>query len=419
MLYGDKSRKELDKHAEKLFMQLQSKKDRRALYDQVSLKFNMSISTVDDMVGFKRNIGEFTTFEVFCVVYCLDEKSLSKFFTEKEIETLSNSKMEEEHVDFPIVFKNAVKVTEDQWISTITAEQLMKFKQARIINYDENEQRAMKFVKNGDMEIYKPYINRASVEAIKQTMEAGEYIPDPITINMGDEAEFSFDEDKSQLTIYSIPSGMFNLIDGYHRYLAISSIYDFDKSFTLTMELRIVSFSRTKAQRFIYQADQKTQMRRLISNSYNPSDIPNVICSRLNDSPLYPVQGMIGKNGARINAPVLAQLIKTFWHTRQVPKENKNKFIANTTKEIGTKLTTLFEQDDKYYDIKFTDDLLFVICYLFSSNARPSSYAKTIDRIYKKLTEEDKKIMTITKTSSVRRRGIAILDNIIGGKKNV
>ena len=414
MLYGEKSRQELNEYAEKLFGAKRTKKAKREIYEKLEAQFGMRTTTADNMINFKRDISEFSTFEVFCVVYIIEPDSLSRFFTQKEIEELSKAKFEETEISFPIVF-NAIQVNDDQWISTIDVKRLMEMKAAKLINYDENQQRAMRRVRNGDTEIFKPYVNKASVEAIKEAMKAGEYIPDPITFNMGDEADFQYDPDNFQLTVYSIPQGMFNLTDGYHRYLAMSAIYDFDQSFELTMELRITAFSTLKAQKFIFQADQKTKMRKIVSNSYNPSAIPNVICTRLNDSPLYSVQGMIGRNDAKINAAILGELIKTFWQTNKVAKENKNKFVSATVKEIGEKFNSLFEQNDKYFNIKYPSELLYIIMYLFSSDVPREKYSETVDYILSKLTKDDKTVLSVLGAGKVRRKGITILNNIIGG----
>ena len=255
------------------------------------------------MITFKRDIQEFTPFEIFCVVWFLDRKSLGKYFTPDEIENLSHEKIEISKAEFPIVFSNMVRVADDQWIGTITVKQLMEMKRSQMLNYDENEQRALRRVKRGEIEIFKPYVSNKNVSEIKESMMAGTYIPDPITLNMPEGSEFSFSDGK--LTASSLPKGMFNLDDGYHRYLAISQIYDFDKDFDYTMELRVVNFSNAKANSFIFQQDQKTPMRKIVSATYDTTSIPNKVISRLNEDSTSNIQGMVHRNQATRNAAVL------------------------------------------------------------------------------------------------------------------
>lgn len=68
MLYGEKSRDEACKHALKLFDKVAKPSARRDLYNKLLQKFNMSSSRADEMITLKRDIKEFTPFEIFCVV---------------------------------------------------------------------------------------------------------------------------------------------------------------------------------------------------------------------------------------------------------------------------------------------------------------------------------------------------------------
>lgn len=54
MLYGEKSREELNEHAETIFKKYYTRKETRELYDNVKNKFGLSIRTVDEMIHFKK-----------------------------------------------------------------------------------------------------------------------------------------------------------------------------------------------------------------------------------------------------------------------------------------------------------------------------------------------------------------------------
>lgn len=416
MLYGEKSRDELNDYAEKLLQnskQIKTKRGRREIYDWTLDKFNLSTSVVDDMLTFKKDIKEFTPFEIFAVVWFLDRNSLSKFFTQDEIENLSNSKFDDLKATFPLVFDDMVQITPDQWIGKISLQQIMKLKRSRMLNYDENEQRALRRIKSGKEEIFKPYVNNRSVKEIKEAMENGTYIPDPITLNMQDGAEYNYSNHK--LTIYSLPKGMFNLDDGYHRYLAMSQIADFNKDFDYPMELRIVAFSNSKATAFIFQQDQKTLMKRIVSETYDPNSVANKVVRKLNEEATSNINGMIGRNKAMIDSAVLSKLITSFYNTNKTPREEVNKAVISIYGQLKEKFNYITEQNDLFLG-KYTDTLLFIVMYVFSTDLPKEKYVDTILSVYGGLTEEENKYFRIASIGAVRKKAINIIESKIAAK---
>lgn len=413
MLYGVKSKHDLDRHAENLFKRnenIKNRKLRQQLYDNIEKKFGFPVSIIEEMVTFKKDISEFTPFQVFAVVWFLDRNSLSRYFTENEIAELSNSKYEVEVATFPQEFSDMVQIAEDQFIGKITVQKLMMLKRSRMINYDENEQRALRRVKSGEVEIFKPFVNAKSVEEIKNLMLNGSYIPDPITLNMPEGSEFVYENNK--LIVYSMPKGMFNLDDGYHRYLAMSQIVDFNPDFDYTMELRIVNFSNVKANNFIFQQDQKTLMKRIVSETYNMDAIPNKIVQRLNEDPRCNINGMIGRNNSQINSAVLAKLISYFYKTSEIKKEDTARSVVAIEKEISDKFNIITSQNDVFFG-KYSDVMLFIIMYVFNSDIPGDEYAEKILWINDNLTDDEYKILNVASIGSVRKRGINILNDKI------
>ena len=403
MLYGGKSKQDLDKHAEKLFAELE-KRDKQKLYDQLYDKFAMSPTIADAMVSFKRDLSEFNPFSVFCVVWFLDRDCLSRYFTTEEIADFSNTKFEETKTEFPIRIDSMVQVTEDQWIGKMSSKQFLKMRDDGFINYQENQQRALRVVKYGEVEIYKPFVNQKAVKEIKEAMESGNYIPDPITLNMPEGCEYNYSD--GCMTIYSSPTGMLNLLDGYHRTLALSSISDFDSNFDMPIELRITSFTQSKAEQFIYQADQKTQMKKIVSDSFNPNDLANMICQRLNDDKQCNVSGMIGRNKANISMPELAKLISHFYVPRDVKKDDRMKVVIGVKNELKEKFNTLTENDSDFLG-KYSTEMLFVTIFVFANNLDVSKIKPIIDG----LSEDDKK--TLQLSNGIRRKAINILKKAV------
>lgn len=408
MINGEQSRKDLDKRATELFKGVLKKADRRHLYDQMYNKFGLPHQVAEEMVTFRRNIMEFTTFEVFCMMWFLDRNSLSKYFTKEEINFLSNEKYEtEQKENFPIIFTNLVEVTPDQWIGTISVKKLMALKESRLINYEEGEQRPLQRMKSGNVEVWKPFVNKRNIEEIKALMESGQYIPDPITLNMPEGAEFNFDN--GTMTVYSLPKGMFNLDDGWHRYLAISRIYEFNKDFDFTMEFRLVNFGSTKASNFIFQQDQKVHMTKIVSDSYNMNAIATKIVQRLNQDGNCNIQGMIGLGDYAINAAQLGKLVNYFFVDKNVNKQSEMSYVIKTKNELAKKFNAVTEQNEIFLG-KYSDVLLFVTMYIFSTDTPKSKYAKVILDIVNSIPADEIKLFTIPANGNVRRKPIKIIE---------
>ena len=416
MLYGSKSKEELNTYVEKLIMEnVVTRKNHRDFYSHLKRKFNISESLAADIITFKKDMAEFTPFQLFAVVYCLKPEALPKFFTETEIANFSASKMEEnETITFPITIP-MMQISDSQWIGATDLQQLMTLRKARMLNYDENEQRALQIIKKGETIIRKPFVNRKAVAEIRESMENGTYVSDAITLNMTDNADYSYDEKKHILTIHSLPKGMFNLIDGYHRTLAMSEINQFNPEFNLPMELRVVAFSPEEATAFIFQQDKKTLMKKVVSDSYDPYSIVNRIITRVNRSPEFLMQNEIGRNGSCIDMATLGKLIEAHYMKEKIKRENIPEFVRNTSIELIDKFNALITQIPSLSS-GFSDIQLFIAMYLFTKDKiKTKDYGKIFNRL-NNLSDEEKKYMKITDRGYVRRKGISILDEKLEGR---
>ena len=410
MLYGDESKKQLDKYVEQLIIkspEVNNRKKRRLLYDELKERFNMTVNLADEILTFKKDMAYFTPYELFCVLACLEPNSLGKFFTEKEIAKLLKQKFKPLKATLPISFNNMVQISDDQWIGKSSLLEIMALRNAQLFNYDENEQRAMKRIIYGDSELFKPFVNRKSVDAIQDCMMEGRYVPDTITLNMPDGSEFFFED--NVLTVKSLPDGMFNLDDGFHRVLAMSRIHDFNPNFDYPMELRIVNFSNTKANTFIYQQDQKNKMKKIVSDTYDSGSVVNKIVMRLNEDPGSNIQGMIGRNDAKIDSGVLAKLIGYFFIKGKPKKEEEMKVVISVKTNLLNKFNTLTEQDESFFEA-YSDARLMITMAVFASGVKPAKYAKTIKAIECSLTEEDLKVFNVSTSGVIRRKAIDIIN---------
>ena len=223
-------------------------------------EYNIPVSISADICSNRRDIGEFNDFICYAFLSQLKPKLIPDYFTDREINAFSVQKYEERKQLDKVEFHNMIRITDDQWIGSITVKQLMKLKDAQLIKYNENTQRTLQRVVRGENRYYKIFLDKTSVSEIKGAFENNAYIPDDITLNVPIEED---EYDPERLTITFKPPKMMDILDGYHRYIAISQAVRDNPDFDYTMEIRIVSFSEEKAKQFIYQKDQKTKMKKI------------------------------------------------------------------------------------------------------------------------------------------------------------
>ena len=409
MLYGNKSKQDLDRYVEKLVSTITTRKSRRELYDHLKRKFDMPESVAADIVTLKKDMAEFTPFELFAVVYCVKKETLGKFFTEAEIQQLAETKMTVPKIKLPLQLQ-MLKVADNQWIGATDMAFIMKLREAQMLNYDENEQRALQIIKRGEIEIRKPFVSRKAVEEIREAMENGTYIPDAITLNMTDNAEYEYDNGSCTLSIYSLPRDMFNLIDGYHRTLAMSEIHQFNAEFNLPMELRVVAFTRDEAEAFVFQQDQKTLMKKVVSDSFDPNTITNRIIVRINKSPEFLLQNEITRNGGKIDQARLAKLITHYYLPEPVRKADQPKVITTVASELIKKFNKLLEQVPELMDGMNIQQLCAAM-FVFSKPIDTASYGEAFRYLLSDLSSEEKSSIIVDSFGRVRRKGINILED--------
>jgi hypothetical protein len=291
----------------------------------------------------------------------LASDEVGKYFTDDEIKMFSAEKFEKPEFELPLVFKNMVQISQDQWIGRITAKELMALKEAQVIKYNENTQRTMKRIVRGESRYYKIALNEKSVREIKEALESGIYISDDITLNMPVETtEFTYN--KGNITISELDK--LDIIDGYHRYIAISRAMLENEDFDYPMELRLVNYSEEKAKQLIYQKDQKTKMRQVDSaalNQYNPA---NIVIDQLNSDPGSNIQGMVARNGGKINQADLSAFINAFYFPTG---KATRKDILEVKKDLQQKFNSYISSDLNLVDHVFTLKETAIIIYCFKN----------------------------------------------------
>ena len=364
-----KAREDLEVYLKREMLKLLPNKENcNMIYDFVIEKYNIPKAITSDYVTLRTPLTEASEFILYCLLDGVEfvskpyKSAIPKFFVDKEIKTYSTTQFKVAKIKFPLRFK-AIQVADDQWLTTINFKLLMMFRAIQLINYNENTQRVMKTIINGENEIYVPTVDKVAINSIEESYRKNTYIPTPLTFNIPDDidADFYYDEEKCELVIKSLDH--FDIVDGYHRYLGACKACDADKNINRNMELRIVNFPEYKAKHFIYQEDQKTKMSKVASDTFNQTNIANNIVDRINESPQSNLQGMITSNKSLINFADLADLINYFFLSKTKPTNSTKIIISNKLIECFNLLT---EYNPRYLEKKYSYGQLFIVMYIFS-----------------------------------------------------
>ena len=391
-----KAKKELEVYLEKKILSFISDTVLyNRIYNYALEKYSIPKVIVSDYLSLRNPLAEANDFILFCLLDSIENITEAKksvipeFYVEKEIKKYSTSKYKVDKIKFPLRFK-ALQITNDQWLSSINFKTLMQLRAAQLIIYNENTQRTMQRMVRDEKEIYKISINKIAVAEIENLYKDGTYIPTPLTVNipLDSDSDFYYDEERCELIITSFEG--FDIVDGYHRYLAACKASDSDKNINFTMELRIVNFPEDKAQQFIYQEDQKTVMTKADSNTYDQTNLVNRIIERLNSSPQSNIQGLISRNQGLINYADLAELIKYFYINGNKIKSTNSSLVKISSKLIED-FNLLTEYDIKHLEQKYSYKKLFTVMFCFKhfEDKDKSNMCKVIDKILDKSNKLD------------------------------
>ena len=387
-----KSRETLEYEIEKRLPDVEPKDLCRKLFAQNKIPVNISSNIISQQSKFT----EYSEFILYCFAKQVTPQLINEYYTSKEIEFFNNYKYEMFKIKFPIEF-DVKQVTDDQWIGRYSAKELMQLRSAGLINYNINTQRALTHIVKGEKDYYRITINKHNLKEIKNSIQERKFIPNTITLNINEDdpnASYIYKNDK--LIVNSISS--FDIIDGFHRYLAFGQIYDLDSNFDYPLEIRICNYSNSKGQQFTFQEDQKTPMKKIEAEGLNQYSLYNGICQRLNNDSLCNFQGLIC-NGGIINPGVFAWALKLY-------KVNNRKEMIEVAKEIRTKLNNLSELQPELLEKNWSNYHVCLVSYCFYNNIEPEIILKTINIMDKKISDKEKKSFSSYKTFSKSLRTI-------------
>lgn len=305
-----------------LFTKILNKNMGRKIIEQtgevVSKKRNYLKAATHSILLKQRPLSDVSDKEIYWVIDGLNETlsengehnliknfKIKDIFTNKEIQKYSKSKFENvTETIYPISFK-VLKISDDQWLSTISSKKLFELYKNQIINYNKNTQRPLKEVTKHGIKTYKINKNKQSVNAIKEDLKKGLFIPNCLTfnINMDNPSnEYYVDEENRELVL---ENGQFDLIDGFHRYSAITELLLENPDIEFNFGIWIMNFDENKSCRFIAQEDKRNKINKTYTKSLdalNGDNFSSRIIQVLNENNNSPFKGKLTRyNDSNIN----------------------------------------------------------------------------------------------------------------------
>jgi len=227
----------------------------------------------------------------------IDKEAINpkKFFTDVQIEKYSKFKIEKrENKKYPINFKSVIKISEDHYVTKLSAQEITNMYKKRIIVYNPETQRPLK--DSGDIDI-----NMTSVKEIGENILAGKQISNFITLNLleNGEEELIYDENRMELTIFN---GELDIPDGFHRSMGIKYATDENPDVQFVIGVNLTNFDIDKTRRFIVQEDKRNQINKRYIESIDPENLANKVIRKLNEPGKCDLAGKIATSAAMINS---------------------------------------------------------------------------------------------------------------------
>ncbi len=355
-----KSRELLEKKLTNKFRSnLRSRSQIREWIAYCNTFFKLPESISSDYIMLRKDLVEANEFLLFILCFVVYGKEGTKeFFTPSEIERYLDAEWYIEKAKFPLEFDMTL-INDEQFIGKISVKELMKLKDSQLINYNENAQRTMKRIVRGEAEYYQISLNKDAVYSIMESFKSDIYIPNTITLNLPDDAVYYYDEVEKKLVIKK--AEYLDILDGYHRYIAMSKVCTEYPDFDYEMELRVVQFTEDKARRFIWQEDQKTKMSRVDSESMDTAKLSNKIVERVNMSNCI-LAGQISRNGGIINAAQLSNAIDIVL-LKGIGKTEERTALKKYSAEIINAIEYLTDKDQYAVNNPWPKKFIFMMVY--------------------------------------------------------
>lgn len=312
-------------------------------------KYNLPQEISRGIIYGNRFLGDYNELICYWITSEIAPSLVTEFFTNTEIKNFPTQRYEDDDNILPLKIP-ALQLADDQWIATISIQEMMKLRKASLIHYNADTQRALRVLVKGEDVMLVPFVNPNAVRKMTELFEAGKFIPNVITFNINqDDENAEFTYRNGVLEINNITA--FDIVDGYNRFKMFERVYDKNPSVEFTSGLMIVNFSVSKAKQFIHQEDQKTHMRRIDSDSYNQADNYNIIMERVNNDINCNLQGEINNGNGLIQFSVAVRSLKCGMNEQQLTQKD----VVRNKVAIVEKLNCITDQKIELLERKWFD----------------------------------------------------------------
>jgi hypothetical protein len=183
----------------------------------------------------------------------------TKYFTEGEMQDFEQPIIDKAG-DKDLVVANWLQVNPDQYVCTMSIDQLIEWRNLNKIKYNPRTQRRLTEKKSKGIVVKVITLFEDALDAIRELMEHNEFISDDITFNVDPTYYESPRIIKGKLVIPK--ESVIDIIDGFHRLKEMLEVKDFNPSWSYTCIVNIVMFDEEKANRFILHRQEKSLVRR-------------------------------------------------------------------------------------------------------------------------------------------------------------
>lgn len=384
--------------------------DNKRLVMYLYTQYRMPLFRANTIMSFNLALDEIKDIEVFWIMSALNHLfvaniDLSLYFTEIEIKNYSVMKWKDEaQSNFPLIIK-CFPVSDRQWIGTVEARDIVKWRNS-FLRYNKNIQRRLHTIVRGGKTYEEITLKEGSVKRIKELLLQRKFVPNTITLNMGDDCEYYYDDAQTSLVITS--ADHLDLTDGYHRLVALSKVLEENPDYDLTMELRITAFSESLANHFIWQEEQRNVMPKNVIQSYNLDDIGNRIVKKINEDATCNLCGNISRGGM-CDFSIFADML-SYCLLREMPPDEKKKALVTVPRDMVTSINLITEGDPDMVNRKLETKEVRIMVYTCCKY-----YGKAKDMVYdsyEKLVHYDyaKEDVTVKSATSTCKRVCKALD---------
>lgn len=187
------------------------------------------------------------------------------FFTERELKESTTITLLDNQDTFklPLILNNVLQLSSNDFMTTISIQQLKKLFGSGLLNYNYESQRDPKIIKRKENIIIQPHINHRSVKEIAEHLLNGTLAATVITLNAragtsnsGDEVFYNSKHQELTITEGTI----IDILDGFHRLTGTIQALENNPDIEFNFYLNIKNYNIRQAQQVVAQINEVNKM---------------------------------------------------------------------------------------------------------------------------------------------------------------